>query len=51
MPVAFAPNRSLQPIRSKYTDQDKNYSLRDSEINSLSEVGKFRVVASNAFLT
>jgi len=36
-----------RPIRTKYADRDKNYSLRDSEIHTLSEVGKFRVVAKN----
>jgi hypothetical protein len=36
-----------QRIRAKYTDRDKNYSLRDSEIYTLGEVGKFRVVAMN----
>lgn len=35
-----------QRTRTKYTDGDKNYSLRDSEIHTLSEVGKFRVVAT-----
>jgi len=33
-------------VRSTYTDRDKTYSLRDSEIHVLSEVGKFRVVAT-----
>src|SRR5690348_8842498 len=32
-----------QHVRTKYTDRDKGYSLRDSEIHTLSEVGKFRV--------
>jgi hypothetical protein len=36
-----------QRIRTIYTDRSKQYSLRDSEIHSLSEVGKFRVVAKN----
>ncbi len=27
-----------------YTDRDKSYSLRDSEVHTLSEVGRFRVV-------
>jgi len=36
-----------QRTRIKYADRDKNYSLRDSEIHTLSEVGKFRVVATN----
>ena len=27
-----------------YTDRDRTYSLRDSEVNTLSEVGRFRVV-------
>jgi hypothetical protein len=36
----------VQRTRTKYTDRDKNYSLRDSEIHALSEVGKFRVVAT-----
>jgi len=35
-----------QRIRTKYTDRNKDYSLRDSEIHTLSEVGKFRVVAT-----
>jgi len=34
-------------IRTKYTDRNKEYSLRDSEIHALEEVGKFRVVAVN----
>ncbi len=33
-------------VRSAYADRDKTYSLRDSEIHALSEVGKFRVVAT-----
>ena len=33
--------------RIKYTDQNKEYSLRSSKIHSLGEVGKFRVVAVN----
>src|SRR6266853_2852822 len=36
-----------QRTRTKYADRDKDYSLRDSEIHTLSEVGKFRVVAGN----
>src|SRR5229473_5909792 len=35
-----------QRIRTQYTDRNKTYSLRDSEIYTLSEVGKFRVVAT-----
>ena len=35
-----------QHTRTKYADQDKDYSLRDSEIHMLSEVGKFRVTAA-----
>ena len=35
-----------QRIRTNYMDRDKRYSLRDSEIHTLSEVGKFRVVAT-----
>jgi len=35
-----------QRLRSSYPDRDKTYSLRDSEIHALSEVGKFRVVAT-----
>ena len=35
-----------QRARTKYTDRDKDYSLRDSEIHTLSEVGKFRVAAA-----
>ena len=34
-----------QRIRTKYTDRNKDYSLRNSEIHTLGEVGKFRVVA------
>jgi hypothetical protein len=36
-----------QRIRTNYADRNKSYSLRDSEIYTLSEVGKFRVVAKN----
>jgi hypothetical protein len=35
-----------QRVRTQYTDRNKTYSLRDSEIHALSEVGKFRVVAT-----
>jgi len=35
-----------QRVRTKYVERDKTYSLRDSEIHTLSEVGKFRVVAT-----
>ena len=35
-----------QRTHSRYRDRDKNYSLRDSEIHTLSEVGKFRVIAT-----
>jgi hypothetical protein len=35
-----------QRIRTKYTDRHRDYSLRDSEIHLLAEVGKFRVVAT-----
>lgn len=35
-----------QRTRTKYADRDKDYSLRDSEIHTLSEVGKFRVAAA-----
>ncbi|MFZ0639490.1 MAG: hypothetical protein WAM59_07330 [Candidatus Acidiferrales bacterium] len=34
-----------QRFRTKYADRDKHYSLRDSEVQTLSEVGRFRVVA------
>jgi len=34
-------------MRTKYTDRNRQYSLRDSEICSLGEVGKFRVVSFN----
>jgi len=33
-------------VRTKYADREKTYSLRDSEIHTLSEIGKFRVVAT-----
>jgi hypothetical protein len=36
-----------QKTRTTYMDRSKTYSLRDSEIHTLSEVGKFRVVAKN----
>ena len=36
----------LQRVRTEYVDRHKTYSLRDSEIHTLSEVGKFRVVAT-----
>lgn len=36
-----------QRSRTKYTDRNRNYSLWDSEIHTLSEVGKFRVIATN----
>jgi hypothetical protein len=36
-----------QRTRTNYTDRNKSYSLRDSEIHTLSEVGKFRVVSKN----
>jgi hypothetical protein len=35
-----------QRVRTKYADRDKTYSLRDSEIHTLSEVGKFRVAVT-----
>jgi len=36
----------LQHSRTKYTHRDRNYSLRDSEVHTLSEIGKFRVIAT-----
>src|ERR1700722_4313145 len=36
-----------QRIRTNYADRNKSYSLRDSEIYTLSEVGKFRIVGKN----
>jgi hypothetical protein len=33
------------PERSHYTDRDRTYPLRPSEIHTLAEVGKFRVVS------
>src|SRR5437879_4318076 len=35
-----------QRVHTRYTDRNKTYSLRNSEIHTLSEVGKFRVVAT-----
>jgi hypothetical protein len=35
-----------QRVRCAYVDRDRTYTLRDSEIHALSEVGKFRVVAT-----
>jgi hypothetical protein len=34
-------------IRSNYRDRGKDYSLRDSEIHTLAEVGKFRVIVTD----
>jgi hypothetical protein len=36
-----------QRVRTVFRNRDKTYELRDSEIQLLSEVGKFRVVAQN----
>ena len=36
-----------QRVRTRYADRDSEYSLRDSEIHSLGEIGKFRVVELN----
>ena len=36
-----------QRTRTIYSDRNKTYSLRDSEIHTLSEVGKFRVVGKS----
>jgi hypothetical protein len=36
-----------QRSRTAYVDRNRSYSLRDSEIYTLSEIGKFRVVAKN----
>jgi hypothetical protein len=36
-----------QRTRTTYADRNKTYSLRDSEIHTLSEIGKFRVVGKN----
>jgi len=36
-----------QGTRTAYADRSRTYSLRDSEIHTLSEIGKFRVVAKN----
>src|SRR5689334_1381886 len=36
-----------QRVRTKYTDRNKEYWLRDSQIHTLGEVGKFRVVGTN----
>ena len=32
-------------VRTKYVDRNKTYSLRDSEIHTLMELGTFRVIA------
>jgi len=34
-------------VRTKYVDRNKTYSLRDSEIHTLTELGTFRVIAEN----
>jgi hypothetical protein len=36
-----------QRTRTTFTDRNRTYSLRDSEIHAMAEVGKFRVVAKN----
>jgi len=36
-----------QRTRTAFTDRNRTYSLRDSEIYAMSEVGRFRVVAKN----
>jgi|HubBroStandDraft_6_1064221.scaffolds.fasta_scaffold26172_6 hypothetical protein len=36
-----------QRTRTAFTDRNRTYSLRDSEIYTMTEVGKFRVVAKN----
>jgi hypothetical protein len=36
-----------QRTRTAFTDRNRTYSLRDSEIYTMSEVGKFRVVAKS----
>jgi hypothetical protein len=36
-----------QRTRTAFTDRSRTYSLRDSDIYTMSEVGKFRVVAKN----
>jgi hypothetical protein len=36
-----------QRVRTNYADRNRTYALRDSEIHTLGEVGKFRVVAKN----
>jgi hypothetical protein len=33
-----------QRLRTKFVDRDKEYSLRESEVHALTEVGKFRVL-------
>jgi hypothetical protein len=42
--VRELPSRA-EHDRTKYTDRDQSYSLRPSEIDTLAEVGKFRVVS------
>ena len=44
------PNRHDLPLRSdlertQYSDRDRTYSLRPSEVRTLTDIGKFRVVA------
>jgi hypothetical protein len=36
-----------QRVRTNYADRNRTYALRDSEIHTLGEVGKFRMVAKN----
>jgi hypothetical protein len=36
-----------QRTRTTFTDRNRTYPLRDSEIHTMAEVGKFRVVAKN----
>jgi hypothetical protein len=47
-PTLYPGARELQILserdRAKYADRNRSYSLRPSEIDTLAEVGKFRVV-------
>jgi hypothetical protein len=40
-----AQSRSERRTRDKFLDRDKEFSLRESEIHTLTEIGKFRVVS------
>lgn len=45
LPTLLALSTLPEHDRAQYTDRDRSYSLRPSEIHTLTEVGKFRVLS------